>query len=91
MILTFTPRARQIDDVNDAHNRLVICRRQTARIWDVTTGETKLELRGHEHRLEAAIFAPANATTSIRELAGLVSHACLPRPLLVYPACPCQG
>lgn len=45
---------------------------QTARLWDTTTGETRVDFRGHEHVVEAAIFAPANAVASIRELAGLV-------------------
>ena len=32
-----------------------------------------MELRGHEHVVEVAIFAPANAAVPIRELAGVVS------------------
>ena len=46
---------------------------QTARVWDVSTGETKIELRGHAHVVEVAIFAPPSAAGSIRELAGMVS------------------
>jgi len=44
---------------------------QTSRIWDFSTGETKTELRGHEHVVECAAFAPVAAYTAIRELAGL--------------------
>lgn len=47
---------------------------QTARVWDVTTGENKMDLRGHEHVVEVAVFAPAIAGAAIRELAGLVRH-----------------
>jgi hypothetical protein len=31
-----------------------------------------MDLRGHEHVVEVAVFAPANAGAAIRELAGLV-------------------
>jgi len=44
---------------------------QTARIWDPLTGESKMELRGHGHVVEIAVFAPPVAHTSIRELAGI--------------------
>ncbi|UOH80908.1 nuclear distribution protein PAC1 [Cryptococcus neoformans] len=43
----------------------------TSRVWDFSTGETKMELRGHEHVVECAVFAPVNAYPAIRELAGL--------------------
>ncbi|OAV84957.1 hypothetical protein PTTG_11586, partial [Puccinia triticina 1-1 BBBD Race 1] len=43
----------------------------TARIWDLTTGETKVELRGHEHVVEIAVFAPPESTPAIREMAGI--------------------
>ncbi|OXG81983.1 nuclear distribution protein PAC1, partial [Cryptococcus neoformans MW-RSA36] len=43
----------------------------TSRVWDFSTGETKMELRGHEHVVECAVFAPLNAYPAIRELAGL--------------------
>ncbi|KAL0255636.1 nuclear distribution protein PAC1 [Cryptococcus tetragattii IND107] len=44
---------------------------QTSRVWDFSTGETKMQLRGHEHVVECALFAPVNAYPAIRELAGL--------------------
>lgn len=40
-------------------------------MWDAQSGETKAELRGHEHVVEVAIFAPASAHAAIRELAGI--------------------
>lgn len=52
--------------VADIHLRL-----QTSRIWDAQTGETKSELRGHEHVVEVAVFAPIAAYAAIRELAGI--------------------
>lgn len=45
---------------------------KTARLWDLNSGESKVEFRGHEHVVEVAIFAPPEATPVIRELAGLV-------------------
>jgi len=47
----------------------------TARIWEVSSGDTKMEFRGHDHRLEVAVFAPANAAPAIRELAGMAPEA----------------
>lgn len=44
---------------------------QTARVWDFASGETKAELRGHEHVVECATFAPQAAYGPIRELTGL--------------------
>lgn len=44
--------------------------KQTARLWDVQTGESKMEFRGHEHVLECAIFAPINSYQYIQELIG---------------------
>jgi len=44
---------------------------KTSRIWDLSNGETKMELRGHEHVVECAVFAPVIAYPAIRELAGL--------------------
>ncbi|KIM79589.1 hypothetical protein PILCRDRAFT_73886 [Piloderma croceum F 1598] len=43
----------------------------TARIWDTQAGESKMELRGHEHVVEVVTFAPIAAYSAIRELAGL--------------------
>lgn len=45
---------------------------QTARLWDVNSGECKMEFRGHDHVVECAIFAPAAAIPFIREMIGLV-------------------
>jgi hypothetical protein len=50
---------------------------QTARIWDGQSGETKMELRGHEHVVEVAVFAPVAAYPAIRELGGLTVSALL--------------
>ncbi|KAK0570289.1 Lissencephaly-1 [Tilletia horrida] len=44
---------------------------QTGRIWETSSGETKMELRGHDHVVECAIFAPVTAYPAIRELAGI--------------------
>jgi platelet-activating factor acetylhydrolase IB subunit alpha len=44
---------------------------QTARIWDAQAGESKMELRGHEHVVEVVTFAPVSAYSAIRELAGI--------------------
>lgn len=44
---------------------------QTARTWDPTTGDSKNELRGHEHVVEVAVFAPVTAYSALFELAGL--------------------
>jgi platelet-activating factor acetylhydrolase IB subunit alpha len=44
---------------------------QTARVWDVASGETKSELRGHEHVVEAAVFAPLAAYPALLELSGV--------------------
>jgi platelet-activating factor acetylhydrolase IB subunit alpha len=43
----------------------------------MSTGETKTELRGHEHVVECAAFAPVASYPMIRELAGIaVSIEC---------------
>lgn len=44
---------------------------QTARIFDPLSGESKMELRGHEHTIEVVVFAPVAAYAAIRELAGI--------------------
>ena len=51
-------------------------RDQTVRIWDPLTGESKMELRGHEHDVEVVIFAPIAAYAAIRELAGIPVRFC---------------
>lgn len=37
----------------------------------MSNGETKADLRGHEHVVECAVFAPVSSYPMIRELAGL--------------------
>lgn len=54
---------------------------QTSRIWDLSTGETKTELRGHENVVECSVFAPTNTYSAIRELAGLGVSAAFHRLL----------
>lgn len=51
--------------------RLVLTRVQTARLWDPLTGESRMELRGHDHVVEVIAFAPISAYPPIRELGGL--------------------
>ncbi|KAI0345250.1 dynein regulator [Trametopsis cervina] len=43
----------------------------TARLIDASTGETKMEFRGHDKPIEVVAFAPPYAYAAIRELAGL--------------------
>jgi platelet-activating factor acetylhydrolase IB subunit alpha len=45
---------------------------QTARLWDASSGETKMEFRDHDHVVEVAVFAPLVSHAAIRELIGLV-------------------
>ncbi|TFY53007.1 hypothetical protein EVG20_g10307 [Dentipellis fragilis] len=53
---------------------------QTARIWDPLTGESKMELRGHDHVVEVVVFAPTAAYKAIRVLAGLPDNDRTKRP-----------
>ena len=55
---------------------------QSARLWDVASSETRIDLRGHEHVIEIAIFAPTAAHAAIRELAGIVRAAQMPTVLI---------
>lgn len=48
---------------------------QTGRIWDSSKGETKVELRGHEHVVEAIAFAPVAAYAALRELGDVKAPA----------------
>jgi platelet-activating factor acetylhydrolase IB subunit alpha len=41
---------------------------QTARVWDAKSGETKAELRGHDHFILVGVFAPVSAYAAIKEL-----------------------
>ncbi|KAI0703560.1 miller-Dieker lissencephaly protein [Cytidiella melzeri] len=45
----------------------------TARLIDPSTGETKIEFRGHDNAVEVVVFAPVYAYPAIRELAGLTN------------------
>ena len=51
---------------------------QTARLWDSSMGEMKMEFRGHDLVIEIAVFAPAVAYPAIRELASLPVRVPLP-------------
>lgn len=46
---------------------------QTARTWDPMTGESRNELRGHEHVVEVAVFAPVTAYPALFELASMAA------------------
>ncbi|KAG9290914.1 hypothetical protein G9A89_011064 [Geosiphon pyriformis] len=48
---------------------------QTSRLWEISTGECKMEFRGHDHVVECAIFAPIVAYPFIRELIGVEKDA----------------
>lgn len=52
----------------------------TVRVWDSQTGESKLELRAHEHDVEVVAFAPIAAYPAIRELAGIPNADRTKRP-----------
>ncbi|KAF9176538.1 protein with putative role during mitosis, partial [Haplosporangium sp. Z 27] len=41
---------------------------QTARIWDISTGECKSEFRGHDNVVECSVFAPVESYPFIKEL-----------------------
>ncbi|KZP12726.1 dynein regulator [Athelia psychrophila] len=43
----------------------------TGRIWDAQSGESKMELRGHENVVEVITFAPVAAYAAIRQLTGI--------------------
>lgn len=45
---------------------------QTARISDVESGSMKAEMRGHDNRLECAVFVPESSVAAIRELVASV-------------------
>ncbi|KAG5647304.1 protein with putative role during mitosis [Asterophora parasitica] len=52
----------------------------TVRIWDAQSGESKLELRDHEHDVEVVAFAPITAYAAIRELSGIPNTDRTKRP-----------
>lgn len=65
---------REVVPSDDGRLLVSVSNDQTARVWDFATGETKSELRGHEHVVECAVFAPANSYAAIRELTGINSN-----------------
>jgi platelet-activating factor acetylhydrolase IB subunit alpha len=44
---------------------------QTGRIWDAQTGETKVDLRGHEKNVESVTFVPPTSYKALGELVDL--------------------
>ena len=42
-------------------------------VMNEMSGETKVELRGHENVVETIVFAPVSAYAAIRELGGLTA------------------
>jgi hypothetical protein len=45
---------------------------QTARITDIETTALKTEMRGHDNRIECAVFVPQTSIPAVRELVALV-------------------
>jgi hypothetical protein len=45
--------------------------KQTSRIWDALSGETKAELRGHEMSVESITFVPVPSYKALGELVDL--------------------
>ena len=45
---------------------------QTARITDIETSAMKTEMRGHDNRIECAVFVPQASIPAVRELVALV-------------------
>jgi len=44
---------------------------QIARLWDLSSGDTKITFMGHDHVIECCAFAPASAYPCLSVLAGL--------------------
>ncbi|CAJ0918669.1 19262_t:CDS:2 [Entrophospora sp. SA101] len=44
---------------------------QTSRLWEVQSGDCKMDFRGHDHVVECAIFAPIASYPLVRELIGV--------------------
>ncbi|OSD08495.1 dynein regulator [Trametes coccinea BRFM310] len=68
-----TDWVRCVDPCEDGRLIATCSNDQTARIIDPLTGETKMELRDHQHTVEVVVFAPISSYAAIRELAGLPS------------------
>lgn len=62
---------RSVSSSSDSRLLVSCSNDQTARVWDVGTGETKVELRGHEHVVETAVFAPVASYPALFELSGI--------------------
>jgi platelet-activating factor acetylhydrolase IB subunit alpha len=45
---------------------------QTARITEIESGAMKMEMRGHDNRVESAVFVPAVSIPAVRELVAQV-------------------
>lgn len=54
---------------------------QTAHITDIETAVLKTEMRGHDNRIECAVFVPMVSIPAIRELVALVTPKLLPLKL----------
>jgi WD40 repeat protein len=61
--------------------RYSLTKYETSRVWDSASGETKMELRGHEHVVECAVFAPVVSYVAIRELTGLAVSPSIKAPV----------
>lgn len=46
---------------------------QTARIVDIESGLVKVEMKGHDNRVECAVFLPPISIPAVRELVAQVS------------------
>ncbi|KAJ1822028.1 Lissencephaly-1 [Coemansia sp. RSA 2671] len=62
---------RSVDVTSDSRLLCTASNDQSVRLWDPATGECKADMRGHSNVVETARFAPPNAYTSLRRLAGL--------------------
>lgn len=73
-VKTFTGHREWVRQVRPNHDGslLVSCSNdQTARVWVVSTAESKAELREHDHVLECVAWAPDPAVQYIAEAANI--------------------
>ncbi|KAI0672853.1 miller-Dieker lissencephaly protein [Trametes maxima] len=83
LVRTITSHAdwvRWVEPSEDGRLLVSASNDQTAHVIDPLSGETKMELRGHEHVTEVAVFAPIAAYAAIRELAGIPNTERSSRP-----------